>query len=406
LKQLQTIAGTVARWAVVIMCVSLPTSRTLFSTAGAIVLLCFILEGQWRQKWASFKQNAPALTLTVMVAWFYLTAIWTEANHTQLEYGANIHWKLLLVPVIVLLIQDLRWKTRCWQGFGAGMVLLLAHVYTLGFMSIPWIRNGSPSSVFYNPLYQSVGLAIFSALCVSYFLDTFNRWHKFLVLSLFLAASYAVLIISHQRLGYLTWAAGLLLVLIIKLKPLHRKWGVMLGLGLCIAIFMSSSNIQERFGLGIKEVLAYNFENNYTSMGTRLHMWYASVNSISTAPLLGHGLGSYPMQAKAFFNDLNMCVVGCTHPHNQYLFYGVEFGFVGLGLFLWMFYSALKLHRSLSHDSTMPLVVLLVFAFSGLVDGTLWVRGFLNLFIPLLGLSMLNPTQGDSEHPHKHDPDS
>jgi O-antigen ligase len=286
------------------------------------------------------------------------------------------------------------------------MVLLLAHVYTLGFMSIPWIRNGSPSSVFYNPLYQSVGLAIFSALCVSYFLDTFNRWHKFLVLSLFLAASYAVLIISHQRLGYLTWAAGLLLVLIIKLKPLHRKWGVMLGLGLCIAIFMSSSNIQERFGLGIKEVLAYNFENNYTSMGTRLHMWYASVNSISTAPLLGHGLGSYPMQAKAFFNDLNMCVVGCTHPHNQYLFYGVEFGFVGLGLFLWMFYSALKLHRSLSHDSTMPLVVLLVFAFSGLVDGTLWVRGFLNLFIPLLGLSMLNPTQGDSEHPHKHDPDS
>jgi len=63
-------------------------------------------------------------------------------------------------------------------------------------------------------------------------------------------------------------------------------------------------------------------------------------------------------------------------------------------------------HRSLNQDSTMPLVVLLVMALSGLVESTLWYRGWIYLFVPLLGLSMLSPTQGDSEYPHKHDPDS
>lgn len=404
MKNPQAIAGSLARWSIVALCFSLATSRSLFAVAGAMVLLCLILEGHWQQKWASLKQNVPALTLTIMVAWFYLTAIWTEASKTHFEYAANIHWKLLLVPAIALLINDQRWKTRCWQGFGAGMVLLLAHIYALGFTSIPWIRSGSPSSVFFNPLPQSVGLAIFSALCISQIVGNSNRLRQWWLAILFIAASYAVLSISQQRLGYLMWATGCLLVLM--LKPVHRKQGVAIALGLCLVIFMSSAKIQERFGLGIKEAQAYHFENNYTSVGARLHMWYGSIRPISTAPVLGHGLGSYPMVAEVFFKDAAMCDVGCKHPHNQYLFYWVEFGLVGLGLFLWMLYQALKMHRSLSQDSTMPLVVLLVFALSGLVESTLWYRGWMYLFIPLLGLSMLNPTQGDSEHPHKHDPDS
>jgi len=391
---------------VVALCFSLATSRSLFAVAGAMVLLCLILEGHWQQKWASLKQNMPALALTVMVAWFYLSTIWTEASKTQLVYAANTHWILLLVPAITLLIDDQRWKKRCWQGFGAGMVLLLAHIYALGFTSIPWIRSGSPSSVFFNPLSQSVGLAIFSALCISQIVGNSNRLRQLWLAILFISASYAVLSISQQRLGYLMWATACLLVLMLKLKPVHRKLGVAIALSLCLVVFMSSAKIQERFGLGIKEAQAYNFENNYTSIGSRLHMWYGSIRAISTAPVLGHGLGSYPMVAEAFFKDAAMCDVGCKHPHNQYLFYGVEFGLVGLGLFLWMLYRALNVHRSLNQDSTMPLVVLLVMALSGLVESTLWYRGWIYLFVPLLGLSMLSPTQGDSEYPHKHDPDS
>jgi hypothetical protein len=45
----------------------------------------------------------------------------------------------------------------------------------------------------------------------------------------------------------------------------------------------------------------------------------------------------------------------------------------------------------------MPLVVLLVFTLGSLVETTLWYRGFLYLFVPLLALSMLGPTQPSGE---------
>ena len=64
---------------------------------------------------------------------------------------------------------------------------------------------------------------------------------------------------------------------------------------------------------------------------------------------------------------------------------------MGLGLFLLMLYQAWARHRAWEPPSTMPVVVLLVFTLSGLVETTLWYRGFFYLFVPLLALSMIGP---------------
>jgi O-antigen ligase len=389
-----------ARWAVVLMCFSLSTSRSLFSLAGILVLMGLIVEGKWQEKWALLKQNTPALTVIVMLAWFYLTALWTQGNPTTLDYGASVHWKLLLIPAIVVLIVDERWQTRCWQGFAAGMLVLLAHVYAVNFIDLPWISSNDPTQVFYNPLPQSVGLSIFCALCLSRLVSPGARSHKYWLATAFIAASFAVLSISQQRLGYLMWAVGCLLVLIVQLQPRHRVRSLLLTSAVFLAIFASNGKMQDRFGLAVKEVQAYHFENNYTAVGGRLHMWYTSLRAINRAPMLGHGMGSYPVVAEAYFQDDKMCIFGCRHPHNQYLFYAVEFGFIGLSLFLLMLYRAFSRHRAFNTESTMPLVVLTVFVLSGLVDTTLWYRGFVYLFVPLLGLSMLSTRSGNST-PHQ-----
>jgi O-antigen ligase len=386
-------AGSLARWSVVVLCFSLSTSRSLFSIAGLLVLLGLLLEGKWQEKWVSLKLNRPAFISVVLVMWIYLTSIWTQANETTFDYSINVHWKLLLIPAMVLLINDERWKRRCWSSFGLGVALLLLHVYALGFTSIPWSTSGMPDSVFFNALPQSVGLAIFSAFCLSKLIESSDATRKWVTGLAFVAASYAVLSVSQQRLGYLMWATGCLLVLFLQLKPAFRKWGLMISLGLFLTIFLSNEKMQDRFGLAVKEVQAYHFENNYTSIGARMHMWYTSIRSINRAPILGHGIGSYPLVAEAYFQDAEMCAIGCRHPHNQYLFYAVEFGFIGLSLFLLMLYQALSAHRQLKPESTMPLVVLVVFVLSGLVETTLWYRGFVYLFVPLLALAMLAPTQ-------------
>jgi O-antigen ligase len=193
--------------------------------------------------------------------------------------------------------------------------------------------------------------------------------------------------------------AGCLAVLFIQLKdsPRLRVWSLLAVLGLFVLVFMSNEKMQNRFELVVQEIQNYHFENDYTSVGSRLHMWYSSALFIQKEPLLGHGMGAYPVVSEAHFQDPKMCLHGCRHPHNQYVFYAVEFGLVGLGLFLLMLYQAWSRHRAWDTASAMPLVVLLVFTLGSLVETTLWYRGFLYLFVPLLALSMLGPAQPSGE---------
>ena len=384
-----------ARWSVVLLCFSLATSRSLFAVAGVLVFAGLLLEGQWRDKWLLLKKNVPALTVVAMVVWFYASAWWTEATPITWENARNVHWKLLLIPAVVLLIQDEHWRNRCWQGFGAGMLVLLAHVYALVFMVLPWTSTQNPDEVFYNPLPQSLALTFFCAWCLSEFFGAPSRAKKLGLTVTFVLASFAVLNISEQRLGYLMWLVGCLTVVFIQLKnsPRLRAWSLLAFLVCCVLVFMSNEIMQNRFGLAVQEVQNYHFKNDYTSVGSRLHMWYSSAGFIQQAPLLGHGMGAYPVVSEAHFQDPKMCFHGCRHPHNQYVFYAVEFGLVGLGLFLLMLYQAWSRHRAWKPDSIMPVVVLLLFTLSSLVETTLWYRGFLYLFVPLLALSMLGPSK-------------
>jgi O-antigen ligase len=389
-----------ARWSVVLLCFSLATSRSLFALAGILVFAGLLLEGQWRDKWQQLKRNAPALTVVALVAWFYASSMWTQATETTWDRASNVHWKLLLIPAVVLLIQDERWRNRCWTGFGAGVLVLLAHVYALVFMDLPWTTSQNPYEVFYNPLPQALALTFFCAWCLSEFFKTPSRSKKVGLTLAFVLASYAVLSISQQRLGYLMWVVGCLAVVFLQLKgsPKLRAWSLLAVLALFMLVFMSNEKMQSRFELVVQEIQSYQFENNYTSVGSRLHMWYSSAVFIQKEPLLGHGMGAYPVVSEAHFQDPNMCFYGCRHPHNQYVFYAVEFGLVGLGLFLLMLFQAWARHRAWEPASTMPVVVLLVFTLSGLVETTLWYRGFLYLFVPLLALSMLGPPQPSVEH--------
>jgi O-antigen ligase len=401
LKPYKEFAGTIARWSVVLLCFSLATSRSLFSLGSALIFAGLMLEGDWQGKWQRLKHNVPALTVAALVAWFYASGLWTQATANTLEYASNVHWKLLLIPAIVILVNDERWRDRCWSGFGAGMLVLLAHVYALVFVDLSWTSTQKPDAVFFNPLSQSVGLAIFCGWCLLEFLSTPSRKKKVGLSIVFLLASLAVLNISQQRLGYLMWIAACLTVVLTQLKnaPKLRAWSVLAIFGVFVAVFISNERMQTRFELVVQEIQNYQFENNHTSVGSRLHMWYSSIGFIRNEPLIGHGIGAYPVVSEAHFQDPDMCLHGCRHPHNQYLFYAVEFGLVGLGLFLLMLYKAWARYRFWEPANTMPVVVLLVFMLSGLVESTLWYRGFFYLFVPLLALSIVDQSKSSVEPP-------
>jgi O-antigen ligase len=398
---MQTRAGLVARWSAVVVCFSLATSISLFALAAVVMMLAWALEGNWRGWWAQLRHQPALGLLLAFIAWMYVSSTWTEATPQTLDEARGMQWRLLLVPVMMSLLAEGTWRRRCWMAFGAGMAVLLTHVFLVQITPLPWTATQDPAGVFFNPNPQSVGLAIFSAWCLFQLINSHgSRAYQALLLVLLAGSTYAVFHVSQQRVGFLGWLAGCATVLGLSLST-RQRWWALAGLSVVLAGMVASSpRIQDRILLAVQEARAFNPEDvagNLNSVGARLQMWYVSAQAVGQSPLVGQGIGSYPVVAEAAFDNADMCAIGCWHPHNLYLFYAVEFGLIGLGLFLAAVVLALVAHRPCRRESILPLAVLLVFLMCSLVDTSLWYRGFLYLFTPLLALSLLGPASASAQ---------
>ena len=380
---------TTAKWAMVVLFFSLSTSRSLFAMSAFVMILGWFFSGQWRQKLNTLIEKPAALWITALVAWMYLSILWSEGTPDSIAYAAKVQWQLLLIPIIVTLANDDAWIDKSWKAFAIGMTVLILHIYLMQVVEIPWVHSDSPDRVFFNPIPQSIALSIFSAWCI---LEMIRRsgykLYKISLIFLLLAATYAVFAISQQRSGYVAWLTACSTVLIFSLGSRQRLMAIFTILFLFVAIVMSSSKIQGRIEQAKMDIASYEYKNNYSSIGSRLHMWFTGAQLIKEAPLLGHGLGSYPVVSAEKFKDPAMCAIACVHPHNQYIFYAIEFGSIGFLLFLSFFVSFFIRSSSNTSSRITSNAILLVIIIVGLFDITLWYRGFIYMFVPLLALNI------------------
>jgi O-antigen ligase len=88
-----------------------------------------------------------------------------------------------------------------------------------------------------------------------------------------------------------------------------------------------------------------------------------------------------------------MCAIGCFHPHNQLLFFAVDYGLIGATLFLFWLWRPIRF----AHDSAHPEARLLI-CFMGvllvdtMVHGALWIHMEAYFFFAMLALLMSGAT--------------
>jgi O-antigen ligase len=309
----------------------------------------------------------------------------------------KVYWQLLLIPVIATTMTREGDIARCWNAYAAGASLLLVHVVLLPWYQPVWIATPAPSTVFFNPLPQAVSLAIFTGWCVYRVTEPGQRllWRFFLVLG-FAAASWAVLFVSQQRSGFLSWAVMVSAGCVLRV-PARLRWQAALGAVVAVvAILLANDTVRERVFLGIHEFQSYDNKADFTSIGARRYFWATAWISIQEAPWFGHGAGSYRAVSGQAFDDASMCEIGCMHPHQQFLMFWLEFGLIGLFLFLGVLASIFSYHLRRIQFHPLALPVLIVFCLSAFVDTPLWYRGFLYLYIPLLGLLVVQLSRESS----------
>ena len=104
-----------------------------------------------------------------------------------------------------------------------------------------------------------------------------------------------------------------------------------------LALLMVSPVAKQRISIGINQIQNYELSNELTSMGIRMVMWKNTIQLLKRFehPVLGYGTNGFETAYKnQVGGQQGWQGEPVSDPHNQYLRILVEYGLIGMILFL------------------------------------------------------------------------
>lgn len=354
-----------------------------WTLAGAnITLLClvlaWVLAGGWRQHWDVARSSAVTYPLLAMYALILLGAIYTTAPwRVVFDHWLKYDKLLLMVIAITLLAQDEKTRERCWTAFTLAALFTLASSYLSIWWRLPWSRGqtlgwGGDHSVFKDYITQSVLMALLMLRGLYLGLRSQVSWKRWAWLTVAALAFVCNTQLLYGRTGYVATAVAVL-AFVLAMVPVRRWWMalglVALLLGLAVLL---SPTIVPRVALGLKEL--GEVPETTTSIGPRLYFLHYGLDLFFQKPLLGWGTGAYHGEFCRIATTPEWCAAGSFHPHNQFLFFMIEHGLLGLAAFSAVFVAALWQARGMERLDRAAAIAFIGVAFVGsLTHSGIWL---------------------------------
>jgi O-antigen ligase len=372
------------------------------NTLLALTILFWLLGGGFQGRWQQVASNPITKPALIMFSLVFVGAFYSLAPTDAILNALNKYSKFLMIPVCLSLLMDASWRQRCWHAFTVAMIVTLASTYAGLWVHVPWAVAptpnawGSDHTVFKDYIAQGLLMSTFVVLALSKSATATKGIIKLGWVALAVAAAVSVLFLSNGRTGYLAIAAALVVYTGVIST---RRWRlVVMGLtALVLAVLLSlSSTAQQRIHTIFTEVQTQLTTSEglkqldgATSIGARLTMWSFSVEQIKARPLFGAGTGAYGTLAREACGQAPPCDVVSVHPHNQFLFFGVELGSLGLLAYVLYLSSAARGAGQLPRPQrALLLSFLAIMVVDSLVHGALWLAVENHLFTFVLALLM------------------
>ena len=331
-------AATVNGWLPLLLAFSLPLSTSVISVAALLILLLWLVEGNFAGKGREIMANPVCLALLAYLGLYLVGLLWTD-NMAGGMAMLNKQWKLTLMPVFLTTVRY-DWRRRYVAAFVAGMgvAVLLTYLAWFGLLHYsditPTHLTHGTFHVVYNPM---LALAIY--LVLHEILWGGRGRTARLGLAVLAALMILDMFITEGRTGQLVFFVLMALLLIQGLRR-HLLLAVLLCLVLLpisfVAAYRLSPMFQQRVDQVRSEIAAFEV-NPDTSVGLRLLFWRNSLEIIRAHPLFGVGTGDF-QDAYAQVNRVRSpAMVATDNPHNQYVLVLCQFGLPGLVLLLALF---------------------------------------------------------------------
>ncbi len=404
---------SVARVGLVLLMLGIPTGIALVNLGLLLILVGWILSGNFRWKWNIIWDNPITLPVLLLSALVLFGILYSKAPWNYISTHLYVYSKLPMMLMLLTLLHDSIWRRRALAAFALGCLITLALTYLSVWVYLPWSqasKNGNQIShhIFNDYIAQGLAISFFVALAITYALNSEVFLVKIFWWLISLLAVFSITHLLQGRTGLVVTFSMFLAMGFFVAPPLWRLRFVLIVFLLPLPIYLSSSLVQNGLDRFLVDLYSYRDSGILnTSIGARIDMWKNAVEMFLASPLWGQGTAMFRVLSEEKYSDLSLCSVACIHPHNQYLFFAAEFGLLGLSAYLFIFWRLLRAALELCDDRRrLLLIALLTIMFvDGFINGPLWVTTERHLFatlLPLLAAGLTLRKGGDIAGGHKN----
>lgn len=338
-------AFPVARWAAILLGAAIPVSVALDNLLLAVFLLAWALGGGWREKFGVIRRHPVTPVVLGLCGIVLLGCAYGPQDGGETLRFLRKYANLLLILLLLPLFRDPRDQLRALAAFGAsmGLTLLLSFLLWRGLLPEGLLAGRLAENPVVFKLHITHGLfmalASFLAAVAALHIDAAQRRWRLLLAGAALLAAFNVLFMIEGRTGQLALACLLGYFFIDR----FRWRGMLLATAGLVAVLAIAYQMQapvfERFALAASEYQQWTRATagaNETSIGVRMDFYKNTLSIIREHPFFGVGTGGFTAAYAAVVAGTGQ--VAWNNPHNQYLLTAAQYGIVGLGMLLLMFY--------------------------------------------------------------------
>jgi O-antigen ligase len=336
---------------IIIYAFSIPLSRALTSISIALLIVLFILDGNFKNKIDEIKSNNFILAIFVFVLYSIIAVLWSSDKGFALGYFIPKYYHFLVIPIILTSLKK-EYIEKIFSAFLLAM--LISEITSYGIFFELWSKKGisqSDPSPFMSHSNYSIYLAftIFILLHKMIYSNSI-KWR--LAYGIFFIFSTSNLFLNGGRTGQVAFLVTLCFVGILSFKNKIKATlaFIFLGVAIVTAAYSISPVFKDRANYLVHDIQKMVYEKDYSnSFSTRVALWMSGLEASKEAPIFGTGIGDEKINAEAgmikykipniFGNDNTKNYIDF---HSAYVQYLVQLGIVGLMLFLSIFYFLIK----------------------------------------------------------------
>jgi O-antigen ligase len=284
------------------------------------------------------------------VAWSLISMTWSDATVLEKWKYFYSHSRFLWLGVIyyLLMTKDRALVALKWLIYGQIFVVAISWLMSFGF-EVPFTRRPLEEGIAFTSTLDQPVMTVLALILLWGFRDYWIKlWGDWFLRLIIVAMLLNIVFVMSGRTGYIVL---LISIAIEAYRLLKGRWRLLAFLS-PIILTLVFFTISPTFSKGMLEIpkntQSYLENKVQTSEGERLEMWRGSIYGILKKPILGYGIGSTP---DVYKENGGMIKTPVSQPHQQYLFWWVEFGFIGLMIMLGFFIALMKDSSTINNEA-------------------------------------------------------